>query len=1243
MRRPSLSTKLLAAAVPLLIAIGALLFVTVRNDLDTVNDAERSAQLGAVWSPMVDALSAVDAERDLATADALDAAAGTESAGASAVPEGAEATLASTAEATLAARTATDDAIAAVRASIEALSENPAAVAHLTAARSSLSTARRNIDMAAANMIATTEPLAAYGVASSELVSVARLLPPAAGSPALGRQLLAVQKVAESNLAAGQVIAGVNQFTADPTSPNALISARNSLDQLESALNEFAVIAPDEWVSQFRRSGMTIGFASFRIDVDRALRATDITAVEPIDVDAFSTLITEGNNFQREISSSIVEQAEADAAETRRSTLIRIGIIGGAVALAMLVTWFVTRSIAKRVRAVAKAANQVATRQLPTLVHAMRDPKGRELPTIDPVDAKGSDELAELAESFNTMQRTLVSVAEEQVAVLRKGVSDIFINMARRNRSLVDRQLAMLDSFEAQVDDPDVLANYYQLDHLATRMRRNAESLLVLANEEPRRRRVGPTDVDNVVRASIGEIEDYRRIQVEHLDSMKVRGNVVADIAHLFAELLDNAAQFSPPNSTVRVGGRRTPGGYTVRINDAGVGIVPDRLEELNELLRNPPIVGLSVEPTLGMSVVSLLAAKHGIKVTLMAGAPGLTVDVELPNTVSADVPEPVSDTGGAGFDSAEVAGAGTGVAGVTMIPVVVTAAAAAAAGSTGLRIDEDVVAQFTAGQGPEMTSASVNNLAPPAEPFTAGINGYGTHDHHDAPASDDTTFVMPESFGNEDTSYGISDIAALGNAGHGASPAGGTVGAGNTFAMPDETSIEAALAAAAATELANADHFGDRAGNANTFAMPDEHSIETVLASNPTPGAYVNDDVHDDASTPGIAGQGNTFAMPDQHSIETALTGNQPATGASDGADATADEESNFSMPDVAPERPVYARIDPYRTETAADAAEREDATYAIPGLFDSGAHTPVVTGPAPTLTPAAEPATEPAMDPMFRPVVLAFGGGEPSNGTTAASGNADHLDHPTPTQLDRPNITARLTDAFQRSHLTHTTPVAGTPRTAPSPDQTTAQPEPVGQHGVSAPTYPSQRPAGEFSRPMSPPVSPAGPTSQPVTPADAYPAPPIVSRPPLASSLPTRRAAEVDGGHDRMADLPSTVNAKRVDEEANALAAALAAFDRRLENHHAANGNGAGNGNGLAAPSARISDGPALPTRSPAAVTAPMSDYDQMPESTTTSRLDPEQLRERLRSFQTGVRGAVATDEAPTTTHNADHGDHR
>ncbi|MGI9645120.1 MAG: ATP-binding protein, partial [Ilumatobacteraceae bacterium] len=232
---------------------------------------------------------------------------------------------------------------------------------------------------------------------------------------------------------------------------------------------------------------------------------------------------------------------------------------------------------------------------------------------------------------FTAVQATLVDVAAEQMDVLRRGVADIFVTLARRNRSLVDRQLAMLDDLEANVEDPELLSDYYKLDHLATRMRRSAESLLVLANSDTQRRRSGPVEIDDVVRAAMSEVEDYRRIDVLALESLQIKGPLVADTSHLLAELLDNAASFSPPDSRVAVAGHFTGTGYLITISDRGVGIPGTRLQELNDLLTKPPVIGLSVEPTLGLTVVSMLAAKHGIRVSLVQAAPGISVNIVVP------------------------------------------------------------------------------------------------------------------------------------------------------------------------------------------------------------------------------------------------------------------------------------------------------------------------------------------------------------------------------------------------------------------------------------------------------------------------------------------------------------------------------------------------------------------------------------------------------------------------------------
>ena len=250
-----------------------------------------------------------------------------------------------------------------------------------------------------------------------------------------------------------------------------------------------------------------------------------------------------------------------------------------------------TRSITRRIRKVLDHARDVSTTQLPNLVEALRDPRGRAaLPQSRLIAGAGSDEVGELADSFNVMQTTLVAVAEEQMTVLRRGVSDIFVTLARRNRSLVDRQLALLDTLESDVDDPKVLGDYFKLDHLATRMRRNAESLLVLAHTETRHRRAEALTIDDVVRAAISEVEEYQRIDVLSIEPLTLKGQAVADMSHMLAELIDNAASFSAPTTKVRVAGQLTADGYRISITDQGMGVPGDRLAELNDLLSTPPV-----------------------------------------------------------------------------------------------------------------------------------------------------------------------------------------------------------------------------------------------------------------------------------------------------------------------------------------------------------------------------------------------------------------------------------------------------------------------------------------------------------------------------------------------------------------------------------------------------------------------------------------------------------------------------
>ena len=249
-----------------------------------------------------------------------------------------------------------------------------------------------------------------------------------------------------------------------------------------------------------------------------------------------------------------------------------------------------------------------------------------------PIDINSKDEIGQLADAFNSIQHVTIEVAEEQGALLRKGIGDIFINLARRNQTLLDRQIEFIDQLEANEEDADQLDNLFKLDHLATRMRRNAESLLVLAGAEPPRRRGRPVALADVVRVAIGEVEDFARISLLALDDVTVGGNVAVDLAHLLSELMENATHFSPPDTTVEIVGHRAEDGYTLSVSDQGIGMSADQLAEANTQLARPPLVGLALSRSLGFIVIGRLASRFGVAVRLTSSpSGGVTALVTLP------------------------------------------------------------------------------------------------------------------------------------------------------------------------------------------------------------------------------------------------------------------------------------------------------------------------------------------------------------------------------------------------------------------------------------------------------------------------------------------------------------------------------------------------------------------------------------------------------------------------------------
>jgi signal transduction histidine kinase len=328
-----------------------------------------------------------------------------------------------------------------------------------------------------------------------------------------------------------------------------------------------------------------------------------------------------------------------DAVKHSHSTAIRDSvIIGAAVLLALILLVLLARSILKPLRILRASAFDVADRRLPAVIELLRTTGGRDKGIkIDPVPVYSREDVGQVARAFDAVHGEAVRLATEQ-AVLRANVNDMFVNLSRRSQGLVERQLRLIDDLELGEQDSDRLAALFRLDHLATRMRRNGENLLVLAGAELRQRSGQPVPIVDVLRAALSEIEEYQRVTMQQLPSAMVSGLAVNDIVHLVAELLDNATAYSSPESLVTLSARfAEERGFTIEISDEGAGMPPARLTAINQQLATPAAVDASVSRQMGLFVVGRLANRHGITVQLSsAEGLGVTVTVTLPKALVA-------------------------------------------------------------------------------------------------------------------------------------------------------------------------------------------------------------------------------------------------------------------------------------------------------------------------------------------------------------------------------------------------------------------------------------------------------------------------------------------------------------------------------------------------------------------------------------------------------------------------------
>jgi signal transduction histidine kinase len=329
------------------------------------------------------------------------------------------------------------------------------------------------------------------------------------------------------------------------------------------------------------------------------------------------------------------QELTSDLARSGDTLLTQLLLVGGGGLAAVLVSAFLlvrfVRSIATELTRLLSAVRTLAEERLPVLVGRLRRGEDVDVAAEAPPVALRSrtTEVARIAEAFSAVQRTAVQAAVGQ-AELRKGVNKVFRSLARRSQSLLHRQLSMLDSMEGRTEEPDALADLFRLDHLTTRMRRHAEGLIILSGAAPGRGWRQPVPILEVLRGAIGEIEDYTRVDIITDSRDAVAGNAVADVIHLLAELIENAANYSPPSTRIRVLANQVGSGFAVEVEDRGLGIPADTMEAINQRLANPPEFDLADSDQLGLFVVSQLAARHDVRVSLSASPYGGTTAIVL-------------------------------------------------------------------------------------------------------------------------------------------------------------------------------------------------------------------------------------------------------------------------------------------------------------------------------------------------------------------------------------------------------------------------------------------------------------------------------------------------------------------------------------------------------------------------------------------------------------------------------------
>ncbi|WP_331527835.1 HAMP domain-containing sensor histidine kinase [Nocardioides sp.] len=384
------------------------------------------------------------------------------------------------------------------------------------------------------------------------------------------------------------------------------------------------------------KSGVGASVGGRRVELLSAANGTRLglaTSNKIEDLSAGPKMFERYDVVNKRLLGSIQSTLATNASQAKSRALTDAAVILTALLASLLLALFVARALILPLRKVRAGALAVANERLPETVARIRSGKAPD--EVTPIPVHSHEELGQLARAVDDMHKQAVSLATGE-AQLRTQVGAMFVTLSRRNTTLVNQQLALIESLEQDEEDPQRLEQLFSLDHLATRMRRTAESLVILGGAEGRTAGFEELSVSDVVHAAVSEVQDYQRVRIDAAPDRMIAGRAASDIVHLMAELIDNALSYSPPGSPVTIQAAEDGGKVEIEIIDNGLGMAGDALAQANDSLKNGGEVTVDTARRMGLFVVSRLAEEHGLKVKLgrNTNGGGIIASILLPSAV---------------------------------------------------------------------------------------------------------------------------------------------------------------------------------------------------------------------------------------------------------------------------------------------------------------------------------------------------------------------------------------------------------------------------------------------------------------------------------------------------------------------------------------------------------------------------------------------------------------------------------